>query len=507
MRYLRKNTAVIITVGPFYDKTDGVTIETGLTITNERITLVADTDDGNAPTNILDNVTGATSGTANDLNYITNNDAGMMQMELAAADVNRNGRLLLSITDAANHVPVFHEFMILPTVIYDALVLGTDNFDVSVADIANNAITAAAIATGAVDADALADDAIDAGAVKADAVTKIQTGLALEATLTAIKGAGWSTETLAAIDVLIDAIKAKTDNLPTAPADDTSIDTQLATIAGYLDTEVAAILAAVDTEVDAIKAKTDNLPASPAATGAAMTLTSAYDKAKDDVLTPLAIVDGIADGLKTTLDNVHDTDLPAVKTDTAAIKTKTDNLPSDPADESALEALIADLPTNSELATSQAAADDATLAAIANLDGDVADVFDDVGDVQTIVDAILLDTGTTLDDIVDSIKAKTDNLPSDPADESLLEAAIATIGGGGAGTITWVYNLKDNLGANIPDATIWVTSDAAGITILASGLTDTYGNVTFYLDAGTVYVWGQKSGYNFTNPDLETVSE
>lgn len=42
--------------------------------------------------------------------------------------------------------------------------------------------------------------------------------VALEATLTAIKGAGWSTETLAAIDVLIDAIKAKTDLLPSGVA-------------------------------------------------------------------------------------------------------------------------------------------------------------------------------------------------------------------------------------------------------------------------------------------------
>ncbi len=115
-----------------FDKTDGVTIETALTITNERITLTADTDDGNAPTNILDNVTGATSGTANDLNYITGNDAGMMQLELSAANVNRLGRLLLSITDAANHVPVFHEFMVLPAMIYDAFVLGTDTLDASV---------------------------------------------------------------------------------------------------------------------------------------------------------------------------------------------------------------------------------------------------------------------------------------------------------------------------------------------------------------------------------------
>lgn len=45
------------------------------------------------------------------------------------------------------------------------------------------------------------------------------------------------------IDTVVDAIKTKTDNLPTDPADDSDIDAQLATIAGYLDTEVAAVLA------------------------------------------------------------------------------------------------------------------------------------------------------------------------------------------------------------------------------------------------------------------------
>lgn len=74
------------------------------------------------------------------------------------------------------------------------------------------------------------------------------------------------------LDTEITAIKAKTDNLPSDPADDSDIDAQLAAIAAYLDTEIAAILAAVDTEVAAIKAKTDNLPAAPAAEGSAMTL-------------------------------------------------------------------------------------------------------------------------------------------------------------------------------------------------------------------------------------------
>lgn len=62
-----------------------------------------------------------------------------------------------------------------------------------------------------------------------------------------------------------------------------NLDTQLATIAGYIDTEITTILAnlaTVDGVADAIKAKTDNLPASPAAVGSAMTLTSAYDFAK-----------------------------------------------------------------------------------------------------------------------------------------------------------------------------------------------------------------------------------
>lgn len=101
-------------------------------------------------------------------------------------------------------------------------------------------------------------DWLTAAGLKADAVTKIQNGLALEATLTAIKGAGWTTETLAAIDVLIDAIKAKTDQFvfttpnkvdATATVDTTGIAT-------------AAALAVVDANVDAIKVKTDALDVS-----------------------------------------------------------------------------------------------------------------------------------------------------------------------------------------------------------------------------------------------------
>lgn len=168
------------------------------------------------------------------------------------------------------------------------------------------------------------------------------------------------------VDTEIAAIKAKTDNLPTDPADESLLEAAIADLKTYVDTEVAAILAAVDTEVAAIKAKTDNLPTDPA----------------DESLLEAAIAD-----LKTYVD-----------TEVAAIKAKTDNLPTDPADESLLEAAIADLKTY----------------------------------VDTEVAAIL----AAVDTEVAAIKAKTDNLPIDPADQSLVEAAITSATSGLAAAIT-----------------------------------------------------------------------
>lgn len=68
----------------------------------------------------------------------------------------------------------------------------------------------------------------------------------------------------------ITAIKNKTDNLPSDPADEslieaaitaahTTTNNKIDAVDDYVDTEVAAILAAVDTEVAAIKAVTDTL--------------------------------------------------------------------------------------------------------------------------------------------------------------------------------------------------------------------------------------------------------
>lgn len=80
------------------------------------------------------------------------------------------------------------------------------------------------------------------------------------------------------------AIKAKTDNLPADPADQSAVEAAITaatsslasqasvdTVAGYIDTEIGSIISTlstiasyIDTEIAAIKLKTDALPADPA---------------------------------------------------------------------------------------------------------------------------------------------------------------------------------------------------------------------------------------------------
>lgn len=176
------------------------------------------------------------------------------------------------------------------------------------ASVSTGGITSGSFAAGAIDNAAIATDAIGAAELAASAVTEIQSGLATASALSSIDGK------IDIIDDVVDAIQAKTGNLPSDPADQSliiaatnSLASSLGTIEGKVDT--------VDTVVDAVKLRTDNLPASPAATGDAMTLTGAYDAAK-----------------------------------TAASQSSVD-----------------DLPTNAEMATALAGADDAVLAAIAAL--------------------------------------------------------------------------------------------------------------------------------------------
>jgi len=101
------NTALYIPVGPFLDKTDGISPELSITVANSAITLIAGAADETAPTIVLDSVAG-NDGT-NTLVHITNDDAGMYYLKLTAANNNRYGKGTLIIEDTDTYVTVFHE--------------------------------------------------------------------------------------------------------------------------------------------------------------------------------------------------------------------------------------------------------------------------------------------------------------------------------------------------------------------------------------------------------------
>jgi hypothetical protein len=201
--------------------------------------------------------------------------------------------------------------------------------------------------------------------------------------------------------------------------------------------------------------------------------------------------------------------------DTSAFDPSTDGLHAAGVD---IDAILLDTGTTLETDI------DAILADTNELEVDLKDG----GRLDLILDAILLDTGTTLETDIDAILADTNELELDWKNggrlDLILDAATAPTtaaidaalsathgagawgGGAGGGAITFVYTLSSSTdGALIPDAYVWVTSNADGTGILASGTTNQYGQVTFYLDAGTVYIWRQKSGWNFVNPDVEVV--
>jgi hypothetical protein len=89
-------------------------------------------------------------------------------------------------------------------------------------------------------------------------------------------------------------------------------------------------------------------------------------------------------------------------------------------------------------------------------------------------------------------------------------AAIATdaaTAAGGSGATSWSYTVTDSDTAlPIADVEVWLTTDAAGVNVVARQRTNASGVASFMLTAGSYYVWRYKSGYTFTNPDSETVS-
>ena len=97
MRYLKQSTAATVKIGPFVDATDGVTAETGLTISQADVRLAKD---------------GGNYAQKTESSASTHDELGEYDCDLDATDTATLGSLVLSVQESGA-LPVRHEFTVL----------------------------------------------------------------------------------------------------------------------------------------------------------------------------------------------------------------------------------------------------------------------------------------------------------------------------------------------------------------------------------------------------------
>lgn len=120
MSYLKQSTTVTILMGPFVDKTDGVSEETGLT------------------PGIEVSKAGGSFASRNSATAVAHDAEGWYTVELDSTDTNTLGRLVVKAHDSANHLPVYATFTVIPANVYDAIVAGSDKLQTDAVEISSS---------------------------------------------------------------------------------------------------------------------------------------------------------------------------------------------------------------------------------------------------------------------------------------------------------------------------------------------------------------------------------
>lgn len=221
MQYLRADTQVIVTIGPFVDATDGLTPETGVTLSGADEAEIIK----HGSTSVVD-ISGATWAA------VTGCD-GYYSLTLTTSHTDTEGMLIVVVQDDSVCLPVKAEYMVLAAQVYDSMILGTDYLQTDAVQIEGTD------ATNQINAEC------DTALADYDAPTATE----MTAAFTEIKGATWSssTDTLEAISMFIDqevaailvdtstVIPGQIANLPTAAEIRAEMDTN--------STQLAAIVA------------------------------------------------------------------------------------------------------------------------------------------------------------------------------------------------------------------------------------------------------------------------
>lgn len=113
MNYLRQSTSATINIGPFVDSLDGDTPETSLVISASEVRLSKN---------------GASNVAKNESTSAAHDENGYYIVTLDSTDTANAGALRISV-DKTEALPVWEDFTVLPTNVYDSLIAGTDTLD------------------------------------------------------------------------------------------------------------------------------------------------------------------------------------------------------------------------------------------------------------------------------------------------------------------------------------------------------------------------------------------
>jgi hypothetical protein len=508
MQWLKQSTAVTLKIGPYVDEDDGKTAETGLTLSQADIRLSKN---------------GGNMAQKNEASACTHDEIGVYDCPVDTTDTNTLGRLQL-FSHESGALPVWHEYMVVPANVWDAF-FGTDKLQVDAVEVSSDA-------TAADDLELLVENS--------------------KGTDNKVLLSADAQDLSASLDVNTKLIEGSD---PTDQIRDSVVDDATRIDASALNTHSAITAAAIADAVwdEVLTGATHNVATSAgrrlrelgafsvvsgtATAGAAQTITlDANASATANIYNQnlIVIIGGTGAGQARMI----------IEYTTGRVATVDRTWEVNPASGSEYQIVAfsgillanhgvaqAGAASTITLATSALAVansyigcaiyiaagtgDGQTRLITAYTAGRVATVspaWDTQPDntsaykVLPVGRSIVESLPTATQASIDAIEASTNELQTDWADggrlDLLLDAAST-----GAGAITFTYTLtSDADGSAITDASVWVTSDEAGTSVLASGTTDSNGQVTFYLDAGTVYVWRQKAGFNFSNPDTETVA-
>lgn len=267
MELLKQSTSVTIKMGPFLDDTDGITAETGLTISQADIRL---SKNGGAFAQ-THNATGA-----------THDENGYYGVPLDTTDTGTLGRLRVAVAESGA-LPVWQDFMILPANVFDSIVSGSDYLDVSTVQVEGSDATDqinAACDTALSDYDAPTNAEMDSGFAGLNDLDAagIRTALGmtsndLDAQLDALPTAVEIRTEMDSNSTQLTAIVADTNELQGDWTDggrlDVILDAILADTNELQTDDTPGALAAIDAKIDTIDGNVDSILTDTAEIGAA----------------------------------------------------------------------------------------------------------------------------------------------------------------------------------------------------------------------------------------------